>query len=102
MLLDLRAVGRLRQEQERLRGGIDLPIPEQVVDHEDGEWVLSFRAPLPIERWNAQISLMTGIVAADLMISAGIGILRTMPPPGAGGSGASASHGQGVGSSVAS
>jgi exoribonuclease R len=52
-----------------------------VVTHEDGEWVLSFRAPLPIERWNAQISLLTGMVAADLMLSAGVGILRTMPPP---------------------
>ncbi len=81
VLLDLRAVGLLRQEQERLRGGIDLPVPEQVVTHEDGEWVLSFRAPLPIERWNAQVSLLTGMVAADLMLSAGVGILRTMPPP---------------------
>lgn len=81
LLLDLRAVGLLRQEQERLRGGIDLPVPEQVVDHIDGEWVLSFRAPLPVERWNAQISLMTGMAAADLMLSAGIGVLRTMPQP---------------------
>ena len=81
LYLDLRAVGLLRQEQERLRGGIDLPVPEQVVDQVDGEWVLSFRAPLPIERWNAQISLMTGMAAADIMLSAGIGVLRTMPPP---------------------
>jgi exoribonuclease R len=33
------------------------------------------------EEWNAQLSLMTGMAAAQLMLSAGIGILRTMPPP---------------------
>ncbi len=78
----LREVGELRQSRERDRGGVDLPVPEQVVSEEDGEWRLSFRAPLPVERWNAQISLMTGMAAADIMLAAGIGILRTMPPPG--------------------
>lgn len=77
----LREVGELRQEQERLRGGIDLPVPEQVVSEDAGEWRLSFRAPLPVERWNAQISLLTGMQAADIMLAEGVGILRTMPPP---------------------
>jgi exoribonuclease R len=36
---------------------------------------------LPAEDWNAQISLLTGIVAAQLMIEGGVGILRTMPAP---------------------
>lgn len=36
--------------------------------------------PLPIEGWNAQISLLTGIAAAELMVGAGTGILRTLPP----------------------
>lgn len=29
--------------------------------------------------WNAQISLLTGMAAADLMLGAGIGLLRTLP-----------------------
>lgn len=78
----LREVGLLRQEREAARGGVDLPVPEQVVDETNGEWRLSFRAPLPVEQWNAQISLMTGMAAAEIMLSAGIGVLRTMPPPG--------------------
>ncbi len=81
LLIGLRDVGLGRQEQERQRGGVDLPVPEQVVTNDDGEWRLSFRAPLPVEGWNAQISLMTGMAAADLMLAAGTGILRTMPPP---------------------
>ncbi len=39
----------------------------------------SFRPPCPPD-WNAQISLMTGMAAAELMIGAKVGILRTMPP----------------------
>lgn len=81
ILSGLRSVGLLRQELERARGGVDLPIPEQVVTHDAGQWRLSFRAPLPVEGWNAQISLLTGMVAAQLMLSAGVGVLRTMPPP---------------------
>jgi exoribonuclease R len=75
----LREVGLLRQQREGRRGGIDLPIPEQQVEHGPDGYELSFRAPLPVERWNAQISLMTGQAAAELMLTAGIGILRTLP-----------------------
>lgn len=75
----LREVGLLRQERERRIGGIDLPIPEQeVVQGPDG-YELSFRAPLPVERWNAQISLMAGQAAAELMLEARVGVLRTLP-----------------------
>lgn len=77
----LREVGLLRQQLERARGGMSLNLPEQeVVPDPDGGWELSFRAPLPLEDWNAQISLLTGMAAAGLMLSAGIGVLRTMPP----------------------
>jgi exoribonuclease R len=40
-----------------------------------------FRAQLPIERWNAEISLLTGMAAAALMLQGGVGVLRTLPPP---------------------
>lgn len=76
----LREVGLLREQLERERGGVSLQIPEQQVEVVDGSWVLEFRRTLPVEGWNAQISLMTGIAAAAIMLDAGVGILRTLPP----------------------
>jgi exoribonuclease R len=75
----LREVGELRQAREERRGGVQLPVPEQVVERTPEGYRLGFRAPLPIERWNAQLSLMTGMAAAELMLEAGIGVLRTLP-----------------------
>ncbi|WP_275002042.1 RNB domain-containing ribonuclease [Promicromonospora iranensis] len=73
-------VGRLRQSLESARGGVSLEVPEQEVERrEDGTYTLSFRRNLPVEEWNAQISLLTGIAAAHLMREAGVGILRTLP-----------------------
>ncbi|WP_350224555.1 RNB domain-containing ribonuclease, partial [Promicromonospora sp. MEB111] len=73
-------VGRLRQSLELARGGVSLSVPEQEVERrEDGTYTLSFRRNLPVEDWNAQISLLTGIAAAHLMREAGVGILRTLP-----------------------
>ncbi|MFD8827183.1 RNB domain-containing ribonuclease [Streptomyces sp. NPDC059605] len=81
----LRDVGRLRQEQETARGGISLDVPEQEVVERHGTYGLAYRAPLPTEAWNAQISLLTGMAAAHLMKETGTGILRTLPvaPDGA-------------------
>ena len=75
----LREVGLLRQEREQRIGGIALPIPEQEVEKGPDGYELAFRAPLPVEGWNAQISLLTGQAAAELMLSARIGVLRTLP-----------------------
>ncbi len=80
-LLVLREVGRLRLRQEHERGGVSLRLPTQEVVLADGHVDLGFRAPLPVEDWNAQISLLTGIVAADVMLRGHVGILRTLPPP---------------------
>src|SRR5699024_3370558 len=41
--------------------------------------VLAARESLPVEGYNAQISLLTGMAAAEMMTSAGVGILRTLP-----------------------
>jgi exoribonuclease R len=77
----LKEVGLLRIAREAERGGANLPMPDQEVDQQDdGSYVIRFRPPLPAEDWNAQISLMTGMAAAELMIRARVGILRTMPP----------------------
>lgn len=75
----LREVGLLREQRERERGGVNLPIPDQEVVTGNGDWTLEFRAQLPVEGWNAQISLLTGMAAAQLMMNGKIGILRTLP-----------------------
>ena len=75
----LREVGLLRQEREARRGGIQLPLPEQAVEKTTNGYAISFRAPLRVEGWNAQISLMTGQAAAQLMLEARVGVLRTLP-----------------------
>ena len=75
----LREVGKLREQRELERGGVNLPIPDQEVVTSNHGWGLEFRAPLPVEGWNAQISLLTGMAAADLMMKGKIGILRTLP-----------------------
>ncbi|MFC8951648.1 RNB domain-containing ribonuclease [Streptomyces sp. NPDC057101] len=99
----LREIGRLREALEAERGGISLNVPEQEIveqdprgergpdhtdvpsDPHDPTYSLAYRAPLPADGWNAQISLLTGMAAADLMTAAGTGILRTLPtaPDGA-------------------
>ncbi|HEX5532859.1 MAG TPA: RNB domain-containing ribonuclease [Actinomycetales bacterium] len=79
----LREVGGKRIELERERGGAALAIPDQeVVQHPDG-YELRLRPPVPVEGWNAQISLMTGMAAAGLMVDGAVGLLRTMPAPDA-------------------
>ncbi|MFE0737955.1 RNB domain-containing ribonuclease [Streptomyces sp. NPDC058855] len=81
----LREIGRLREALEVERGGISLNVPEQEIVAHDHSYSLVYRAPLPADGWNAQISLLTGMAAADLMTAAGTGILRTLPtaPDGA-------------------
>ncbi len=77
----LREVGLLRQQRARDRGAVDLPTPSQEVElDEGGRPCLTWRAPLPVEGWNAQISLLTGTAAARLMLDTGVGLLRTLPP----------------------
>ena len=77
----LKEVGELRLAREAARGGVSLPLPEQeLVETGEGHWELEFRRMLPVESWNAQISLLTGMAAASLMVYARVGILRTLPP----------------------
>ena len=92
----LAEIGRLRLEREVARGGISMTTPEQVVEvteaagsAEDSEsaeapgpsgYRLAYRVPVPAEQYNAQISLLTGMCAARIMVECGVGILRTLPP----------------------
>ncbi|HET7327509.1 MAG TPA: RNB domain-containing ribonuclease [Nocardioidaceae bacterium] len=77
----LQEVGERRKHREQVRGGVSLPLPEQEVVADGDRWDLRFRAPLPVERWNEQISLLTGMAAAHLMLYAEVGLLRTLPEP---------------------
>lgn len=77
----LRDVGKLREAQERARGGISIAVPTQEVTHAGDSYRLDYDTPLPVEGWNAQISLLAGMCAAKIMIDGGVGILRTLPPP---------------------
>ncbi|HKU34831.1 MAG TPA: RNB domain-containing ribonuclease [Paenarthrobacter sp.] len=79
----LKEVGLKRVELERKRGGASLNMPEQeIVQATGGGGYRIVAAPsLPVEDWNAQISLMTGMAAAQLMLDGKVGILRTMPAP---------------------
>ncbi|MDQ4052292.1 MAG: RNB domain-containing ribonuclease [Actinomycetota bacterium] len=77
----LKEIGELRIRRDAVRGGVSLPLPEQEVDIHGHRWTLEFRSMLPVELWNAQISLLTGFGAATLMVYARVGLLRTLPPP---------------------
>lgn len=77
----LRIVGERRILLEAARDGASLDAPDEEVVHDEHGWRIERRAPLPVEQWNAQLSLMTGMEAARLQLAAGEGILRTMPRP---------------------
>ncbi|KQY97019.1 RNB domain-containing ribonuclease [Microbacterium sp. MEC084] len=75
----LAAVGPLLIAQEAARGGASLKSPEEEIVATPEGYDLRARVTLPIEDWNAQISLMTGMAAAAIMLERGAGILRTLP-----------------------
>jgi exoribonuclease R len=77
----LREIAGLRKQLEIARGGVSLALPAQEIGKKDGRWQLAYRKMDPIEDWNAQISLLTGMAAAQLMLKGKVGLLRTLPPP---------------------
>jgi exoribonuclease R len=74
-------IGALLTERGLARGAINLPIPTQEIEPDGAGWQLVLKAPEPIENHNAQISVLTGMVAAAMMVEGKAGLLRTMPPP---------------------
>ncbi len=76
----LKVIGLLRQEREAVRGGISLNLPAQEITRTDQSYDLTFDTSLPVEGWNAQMSLLTGITAGQIMVDANVGLLRTLPP----------------------
>jgi len=75
----IKEIGLLRQNQEELRGGISVKLPGQHVVKTENGYELDFEKSLLIEGWNAQISLLTGMIAAKTLIEVGQGILRNLP-----------------------
>ncbi|MEV0326243.1 RNB domain-containing ribonuclease [Micromonospora echinospora] len=72
-------LGALLTARGLRRGAVNLPLPEQDVEPDGDGWRLVLRGPVPMEDHNAQISLLTGMAAADLMLAGRVGLLRTMP-----------------------
>ena len=74
-------IGRLRQALEAERGAISLQLPAQEITLlPNGDYELHYERSLPVEGWNAQISLLTGMAAGEILVDAGHGLLRTLPP----------------------
>src|SRR6478736_2755105 len=61
----LKEIGEKRQALEVARSGVNLPLPDQEIAIEGDQWRLEYRSQLPVEDWNAQISLLTGFGAAS-------------------------------------
>ncbi|GLC27801.1 RNB domain-containing ribonuclease [Roseisolibacter agri] len=81
----LAEIGPKRLEREAERGGVSLPVRDQHVQRSAATtlgYELAYEAPNAAEAWNAQVSLLTGHVAALRMMDARVGLLRTMPPFG--------------------
>jgi exoribonuclease R len=74
-------LGRLLEARALDRGAISLPLPDQELTVDGDGWRLVLRGPVPVEGYNAQISLLTGAAAAGIMLAGGVGLLRTMPAP---------------------
>ncbi|NYI87378.1 exoribonuclease R [Amycolatopsis endophytica] len=76
-------VGTLRRELAVRRGAVEPQLPDRMIGANGGDWVLGMRPRTRLEAWNAEISLLTGMAGARMMIDAKIGLLRTLPEPDA-------------------
>lgn len=77
----VREVGIRREALEVQRGAVSLRLASQEVVTTPTGFALEYDESLPIEGWNAQISLLAGIAGAKIMIGGGVGLLRTLPRP---------------------
>ncbi|MCQ4118969.1 RNB domain-containing ribonuclease [Rhodococcus tibetensis] len=74
--------GRLRAAAAVARGAIELRLPEQDVVPDGDGWRIDLAPRTEADDWNAEVSLLTGMCAAAMMIDANVGLLRTLPPAG--------------------
>lgn len=77
--------GKRRMAAAITRGAIELKLPEQEVVEDADSWRVAAAVRTEADDWNAEVSLLTGMCAARMMIDANVGLLRTLPPaePGA-------------------
>ncbi|MFE3545710.1 RNB domain-containing ribonuclease [Nocardia sp. NPDC059177] len=76
--------GALRMEQGLDQGAISLRLPAQDVVRDGDHWRLDLEPRTAADDWNEQVSLLTGMCAAQIMLrhrETPTGLLRTMPPP---------------------
>lgn len=75
--------GRRRLAWALERGAVQLDLPDQeIVPHSPGRaWTLRIAPHTPADQWNAQVSLLIGMAAGRIQADAGVGLLRTLPPP---------------------
>lgn len=72
--------GARRAAAARRRGAVDITLPEQEVVADGRGWRIVLQPRTAVDSWNADLSLLTGMCAARIMLDAGIGIVRTLPP----------------------
>lgn len=86
-IAQLPEVGRARQGSDLRRQAINLRLPSisvERVEAEDGSerYELEIDERLEMNDFNAELSLLAGMCAGEMMVRAGVGILRTLPPAG--------------------
>jgi exoribonuclease R len=74
-------LGLARRAHRIAEGAIELGIPEQGVVADGDAWKLEWRRRVPADGANAEVSLLTGNAAAQMMLKARVGLLRTLPEP---------------------
>ncbi|MDV6262217.1 RNB domain-containing ribonuclease [Rhodococcoides yunnanense] len=72
--------GAQRAAAARRRGAVDITLPEQEVVPDGQGWRIVLQPRTAVDGWNAEVSLLTGMCAARIMLDAGTGIVRTLPP----------------------
>lgn len=72
-------IGRVRYQARLDAGAIELALPSQEVVPEGDDWRIRIEPRTQADAWNAEISLLTGMAAARMMLDGGVGLLRTLP-----------------------
>jgi len=74
-------LGRARYAARLADGAIELALPAQEVVADGVSWRIRIEPRTQADAWNAEVSLLTGMAAARMMLDAGVGLLRTLPEP---------------------
>lgn len=76
-------LGKARQHSDRRRNAINLRLPSIAVEtapsEQPGEYQLRIEPRHVMNDYNAELSLLAGMCAGQMMVEAGVGILRTLP-----------------------